>query len=124
MLNSIVMALIVLVAVAVTVLAQDLDSPRRGTAASESDVRPEMPARTDLFSLALARLLAAEANYLADRRQSRGWEIWWEFALPSSNLGPFFTGFDLQRDLSPAEFAAFREELFGSAARLSAVGLN
>lgn len=121
MMNWILTISLVLVAVAVTASAQDLDSPRLGTAASVSDAGQS--AATDLFSMMLARVLAAEAEYFEARR-SQDWEHLWEWAIGSYELAEFFTGVDLRADLTPAEFAAFRAELLASAARLSAAGLN
>lgn len=120
-----ILTIALVLVVTATVSAQDLDSPRLGTTASVSDVRdPNAP--SDLFSLMMARLAAAEAEFV-DSRRSQDWEHLWEwgrFNMQNYEMGIFYLGIDLQTELSPAEFAGFQAAVRESAARLSAVGLN
>ena len=115
LLNTIVMVLMVLAAVAVTVLAQDLDAPRRGTAAAAAD--EGAPALT-------ARLAEAEAAYKADVTHGAAWEsLWWAWAQSTPEGVLASTGLPLY-ELTAAEMAAFQAELSDSRMRLVAVGIN
>ena len=118
LLNTIVMVLMVLAAVAVTVLAQDLDAPRRGTAAAAAD--EGAPA----LAVPKARLAEAEAAYKADVTHGAAWEsLWWAWAQSTPEGVLASTGLPLY-ELTAAEMAAFQAELSDSRMRLVAVGIN
>lgn len=124
LLNTVAMVLMVLAAVAVTVLAQDLDAPRRGTAAAAADEGAPALTGPSLFELVLARLAEAEAAYKADVTHGAAWEsLWWAWAQSTPEGVLASTGLPLY-ELTAAEMAAFQAELSDSRMRLVAVGIN
>lgn len=116
--------IVIVVALASATFAQDLDSPRCGTAAQQA-----VAAHSSLFDQMLAKLMQSESDYL-DAGQVWSAEWAWESQWLISEGFLFWNNPDAlayyqQFDqLSVAEQTAWHIEVAASRARMVAAGLN